>query len=108
MEKSPSIRLSSRGRTGERGYVLVSAIAGTLAESGAELAAADIVNQSTANITAEDDQGKMTATLNKSGSDFTIVSNAETSGVAPQKATVRVQGRVEGTTVTIQYTFHSQ
>ena len=136
-----SIRSSFRGRTTERGYVLISAIAlailyfalmelmlidssralreaqrfrarvqaATLAESAAELAAANLVNQTTANTSAEDDQGKMTGTLTRNGNDFMITGQSETTGVPPQKANVRVQGRVQPNgTITIDYTFHSQ
>lgn len=83
-------------------------VATTLAESAAELAAANIVNQSSANVSAQDDQGTMTATLERSGQQFTIKANSETTGVQPQKASVRVQGIINGTHLVIDYTFHSQ
>ena len=134
-----SIRSSSSGRTTERGYVLVSAIAlailyfalmelmlmdssralreaqrfrarvvaTTLAESAAELAAAQLVNAPGATVNATDDQGTMSATLQKSGTTFMIDAQAESTGVPPQKATVRVQGDVKGTRVRVAYTYHT-
>ena len=133
-----SIRSSFRGRTGERGYFLISAIvlavlyfalmelmlidssrvlaearrfrarvvATTLAESGAELSAAQLVTQSSANVTASDEQGTMSATMQHNGNTFMIDASAETAGVPPQKSSVKVQGRVEGTKVLVDYTSH--
>jgi len=134
-----SIRSSSNGRTTERGYVLVSAIAlailyfalmelmlidssralreaqrfrarvvaTTLAESAAELAAAQLVTAPGATVNATDEQGTMSATLKKSGNTFMIEAQAEATGVPAQKATVRVQGDVQGTRVRVAYTYHT-
>ena len=134
-----SIRSSFRGRTTERGYVLISAItlailyfalmelmlidssravreaqrfrarivATTLAESAAELAALQLVTASGGPVNATDDQGTMSATLQRSGKKFTIVANAESTGVPPQKAAVEVQGEVEGTKISVDYTYHT-
>jgi len=83
--------------------------AATLAESAAELAAANLVSQMTADVSADDDQGKMTGTLRRSGDQFMITGHSETTGVPPQKADVRVQGRVQPSgAITVDYTFHSQ
>ena len=86
--------------------------AATLAESAAELAAVNIVNplQPPTPVNAEDDQGKMTATLQQiGGGQFLIDASAETTGVPSQKATVRVQGTVQPSgAIRIDYTFHSQ
>ena len=134
-----SIRSSFRGRTTERGYVLISAItlailyfalmelmlidssravreaqrfrarivATTLAESAAELAALQLVTAPGGPVNATDDQGTMSATLQRSGKKFTIVANAESTGVPPQKAAVEVEGEVEGTKVSVSYTYHT-
>ena len=134
-----SIRSFFRGRTTERGYVLVSAIvvailyfalmelmlidssralreaqrfrarivAVTLAESAAELAAAQLVTQPGAQVNATDDQGTMTATLQHNGDTFVIEASAEATGVPPQKAAVKVQGEIQGTKVKVSYTYHS-
>jgi hypothetical protein len=132
-----------RGRTtsGQRGYILVAAIAlaivyfglmqlmmidssralresqrfrsrivaSTLAESAAELAAAGMVTSLAPNAAkASDDQGSMDGQLNIVTGAFEIVGNAESAGVQPAKASVRVQGRVVGTRVVVDYTFHTQ
>lgn len=81
-------------------------VAVTLAESAAELAAAQLVTASGANVNATDEQGTMTATLAHNGKTFTIDAKAEATGVPPQKASVRVQGEVEGSKVSVSYTFH--
>ena len=82
-------------------------IATTLAESAAELAAAQLVTQPGATVNATDDQGTMTATLQRNGNTFMIDASAESTGVPPQKATVRVQGEVQGTRVKVSYTYHT-
>ncbi len=87
-----------------RGRVVASA----LAESAAELAAAQMVSRPGATATAQDEQGQMSATLNTSGNTFEITAEGITTGVTPMKASVRVQGRIEGTHIAIDYTFHSQ
>ena len=83
-------------------------MASTLAESAAELAAAQMVTQPGATATAQDEQGTMTGSLNSSGGAFEIVGEGVTTGVAPVKASVRVQGRIIGNHIAIDYTFHSQ
>jgi hypothetical protein len=90
-------------------------VALTLAESAAELAAAQMVNNTNANVSVETSDGSLTGTLMKTstltGSDqnFELIGDANTKGVAPQHAHVRVQGRVvDGTRVVIDYTTHSQ
>lgn len=82
-------------------------VATTLAESAAELAAAQLVTAPGATVNATDDQGTMSATLQKSGSTFMIDAQAEATGLLPQKATVRVQGDVQGTRVRVAYTYHT-
>ena len=84
-------------------------IASTLAESAAELAAAQMVSRrvsSSAN--ARDEQGSMTGSLHLINDQFELLGDATTSGVSPMKANVRVQGRIEGNRVLVDYTFHSQ
>ena len=82
-------------------------VATTLAESAAELAAAQLVTAPGATVNATDDQGTMSATLKKSGNTFMIEAAAESTGVPTQKATVRVQGDVQGTRVRVAYTYHT-
>jgi len=95
-------------------------IATTLAESAAELSAASMVTRNAGNtINADDEQGSMkaecTLTPNPQKTDetaFVIAAEATTSGVAPVKSTVKVQGRIETTSpiarVIVDYTYHSQ
>ncbi len=82
-------------------------VATTLAESAAELAAAQMVTAPGATVNASDEQGTMNATLQRSGSTFMIDANAEATGVPPQKATVHVQGDIVGKKVRVSYTYHT-
>ena len=83
-------------------------ISAALAESAAELAAAQMVNGVSNSANAQDDQGKMNGALSRAGNQFELNGEGLTSGVPPVKASVRVQGRIEGSRVMIDYTFHSQ
>jgi hypothetical protein len=84
-------------------------VSSTLAESAAELAAAGMVTTMASNTAnAKDEQGSMDGQLHFATNAFEIVGDATTAGVQPVKATVRVQGRVEGSKVIVDYTFHSQ
>ncbi|HEX7677286.1 MAG TPA: hypothetical protein VF713_04135 [Thermoanaerobaculia bacterium] len=84
-------------------------IAATLAESAAELSAASMVTRNAGdNINADDEQGSMKANCKVAGTAFDIDAEANTSGVMPMKATVRVQGRIVGQRVMVDYTYHSQ
>ena len=82
-------------------------VATTLAESAAELAAAQMTTAPGATVNASDGQGTMNATLQRSGSTFMIDANAEATGVPPQKATVHVQGDIVGKKVRVSYTYHT-
>ncbi|HUJ13749.1 MAG TPA: hypothetical protein VL284_08160 [Thermoanaerobaculia bacterium] len=137
---SPRTLFAARRSPGQRGYVLISAIAlavlyfglmqlmlidssralreaqqfrarivaSALAENGAELAAADMVKSPRGSASYEDDQGKMTGAITVSGNDFEINAKGDAAGVIPASATVRVQGRIIGTHIAVDYTFHSQ
>jgi hypothetical protein len=89
-------------------------IAATLAEDGAELAAAGMVTKSGANVDRDDLQGTVSGNYVRSGNNFELTSNfeltgnASTKGVPPASAHVRLQGRITGTTVSIDYSTHSQ
>lgn len=91
-------------------------VASALAESAAELTAAQMVTQPGASANASDEQGKMTGTLRISGDpnspnvrSFELFGKGVTAGVAPVTATVTVQGRItNGNRIEIDYTFHSQ
>ena len=83
-------------------------VASTLAENAAELAATNMINSPGATTTAQDEQGKMMGGITVSGSDFVIDAQGDATGVVPQTATVRVQGRIIGNHIAIDYTYHSQ
>lgn len=136
-----SIRSSSRDRTSERGFVLITAIivavlyfmlielllidgtralqeaqrfrsrivALTLAESGAELAAAQMITNTNTKVDIDTADGTISGEYLRSGDSFQLTGNATTKGTAIEKAKVTIQGRiVEGTRVVIDYTTHSQ
>lgn len=84
-------------------------VALTLAESGAELAAAQMVNNTNAHVDVDSSDGKLTGTYLRSGDSFQLTGEATTKGVATQSAHVTIQGRiVDQTRVVIDYTNHSQ
>jgi uncharacterized protein (UPF0333 family) len=83
-------------------------VAATLAESAAELSAASMVTRNAGDtINADDEQGSMKAICKVNGQAFNIDAEATTSGVSPVTSSVRVQGRIIGQRVMIDYTFHS-
>lgn len=83
-------------------------IAATLAENGAELAAANMVNRMFSTASAEDWQGTIEGRMTRTaGNQFEIEGSGETKGLAKSKATVRVYGRILGNDVRIQYTMHA-
>jgi hypothetical protein len=83
-------------------------VASVLAENAAELAAANMITQPGSTTTAQDDQGKMIGAISVSGNDFQIDAEGDAAGVVPVKATVRVQGRINGNHIAVDYTYHSQ
>ena len=100
MESSRALNQAQRFRS--RLYAI------TLAENAAELAAADIVHRTDASINAEDADGKMNATLMRTGPKFVINGEGIATGVQPVRATVMLQGSVNGTSIRIDYASHSQ
>jgi len=84
-------------------------VALTLAESGAELAAAQMVNNQNASVNVDSTDGTLTGEYLRSGDAFQLTGDATTKGVANQHSHVTIQGRiVDGTRVVIDYTNHSQ
>jgi hypothetical protein len=83
-------------------------VASALAENAAELVAANMVTQPGSTTTAQDDQGKMIGAISVNGNNFEIDAEGDAAGVVPVKATVRVQGRIVGNHIAVDYTFHSQ
>lgn len=84
-------------------------IAETLAENGAELAARQIVSQTSTNAIAQDWQGSMQGLMVKSaGGQFDITAEGTISGLTESKARMFLRGRVVGSSdVRIQYTVHT-
>jgi|SRR5579872_680484 hypothetical protein len=83
-------------------------VASTLAENAAELAAENMITAPRGTASYEDDQGRMLGSISVNGDQFEINAQGDTKGVVPVKATVRVQGRIEGNHIAVDYTFHSQ
>ena len=83
-------------------------ISSTLSENAAELAASQMLLTSVRNVNASDADGAMMATLRKSANDFVIEAEGTSAGAESRRATVRLQGRVIGTKVMVDYAFHSQ
>jgi hypothetical protein len=84
-------------------------VAATLAENGAELAAAQMVNRDTANVNGADEQGTISGTMRKLADDkFEITGDGATTGVVRTSASVRLNGKIEaGNKVTIEYAAHN-
>lgn len=83
-------------------------ISHALAENAAELAASQMLLTSVRNINAKDAEGTMKGALNKSAAAFTISAEGTSYGAESRRATVRLQGRVLGTKIIVDYSFHSQ
>jgi hypothetical protein len=85
-------------------------VALTMAENGIELGAAGMLNGGAAgprDLTL--DEGSMAWTLrNINGGTFVLEGRGESSGGISQSATVRLQGRIEGPRILIDYAWHSQ
>jgi hypothetical protein len=83
-------------------------VAQTLAENGAELAAVQMIAKPGGVASYQDEQGLMKGSYNRTGPAYVLTGVGRADGVITQTATVRVQGRVEGLRVVIDYAEHSQ
>jgi hypothetical protein len=83
-------------------------ISHALAENAAELAASQMLLTTVRHIDAKDAEGTMKGALNKSASNFTIDAEGTSYGAESRRATVKLQGRVLGTSIKVDYSFHSQ
>lgn len=83
-------------------------IAAALAENAAELAASQLLLTSVRKVDAKDADGTMKGMLRKSTSEFTIEAEGTSYGAESRRATVRLQGRVVGTKVMVDFATHSQ
>jgi hypothetical protein len=82
-------------------------VAATLAENAAELAALNLVNGGSPSPPVTNDEGRMKGNLDLNGSEFIIRGEGTTSGVAPQTASVIIQGRIDGKKISIDYVEHN-
>jgi hypothetical protein len=84
-------------------------IAATLAEDGAELAAAGMISKSGGSAERDDDAGKVVGTYVRTGCcSFELKGDATARGVPAASAHVRLQGRIQGNTIAIDFATHSQ
>ena len=84
-------------------------MAQVLAENAVELAAQKMVTSSVTIKTYEDEQGKIRGEYKASPSgQFNLIGSSETKGLYPVKASVKIQGHLEGDKPRIDFTFHSQ
>lgn len=88
-------------------------IAAVLAENGAELACAQMVNVPSGFAQLQDTQGLMHGTYHRtgtgaSGETFEVNGDSETKGLLKQKATVFLEGHFDGNVIRIDYARHSQ
>jgi hypothetical protein len=83
-------------------------LAATLAEDAAELAADQMVVKPGGTVNVTDARGTIEGTYSRSGENFELKGRAITAGVAPETATVRLQGRIVDGRVVIDYAQHSQ
>jgi len=82
-------------------------IAATLAESGAEMSAAQLVTSAGGPANATDDQGTMSGTMKHFGTEFEIVGDGDATGVPPAHAHVELKGAVFENRVQIDFATHT-
>lgn len=83
-------------------------VAATLAENGAELAAAAMLSRPSANVNATDFQGTISGNLRKtSDGRFELTGSGATSGVVQTTSRVTLNGKIEGNRVKIEYAVHN-
>jgi len=84
-------------------------MAAVLAENAAELACAQMVTAPGGMANKEDNQGRMVGTYRRlTDEKFEVNGEGETKGVVRQQATVLLEGHIEGNTIHIDYSRHSQ
>jgi len=84
-------------------------MAAVLAENAAELACAQMVTAPGGMANKEDNQGRMVGTYRRlTAEKFEVNGEGETKGVVRQQATVLLEGHIEGNTIHIDYSRHSQ
>ena len=100
--------LDSSRELGEARRFRARIVAETLAENAAELAALQIVSRdATPPFTEETEQGTVGGQMMKQATgNFEIYGEGTTSGITQSTARVTLRGRIDGTSVWIQYSVH--
>lgn len=83
-------------------------VAATLAESGAELAAEQLVSRPGAVVRSSDFQGNMSGRMKSVNGEFEIEAQGTSIGTMTQDATVSIKGRVQGNNISIDSCEHTQ
>jgi hypothetical protein len=83
-------------------------VAATYAENAAELAAHQMTTRLTHRFESKNYEMEVAGEMRRSGENFEIRSQASVFGVAPESASLLIQGRVIGDVVKIDYTMHTQ
>jgi hypothetical protein len=83
-------------------------VAAVLAENGAELAAARMVERTARNAEGTTAEGAFSGRYTRTQQNFELTGEGTTSGVSPSSASVELRGAVNGTRVTIAFSQHSQ
>ena len=84
-------------------------IAQVLAENAVELAAQKMITTPATVRKYEDEQGTIRGEYKASPSgQFNLIGTSESKGLFPVKATVKIQGHLDGSNPRIDFTFHSQ
>lgn len=83
-------------------------VVATLAESGAELAAEQLVSRPGAVISSSDFQGNMSGRMKSVNGEFEIEAQGTSIGTMTQNATVSIKGRVQGNNISIDSCEHTQ
>ena len=99
--------LDSARELGEARRFRAKVVAATLAENGAELAAASLLSRDIANVNATDAQGTFSGHMNKTSNHFQIQGEGSTAGLVRTTARVQLQGRIDGNQVKIEYAVHT-
>ena len=99
--------IDSARELGEARRFRAKVVAATLAENGAELAAASIVTKDSANVNDSDAQGTIFGHMTKTANQFQIRGEGSTAGLVRTTARVQLQGRIEGNKVKIDYAVHT-
>ena len=103
------VMIDSSRAQGEAQRFRARMMAAVLAENAAELACAQMISQKGGMATKEDNQGRMVGTYRRlTDVKFEVNGEGETRGVVRQQATVLLEGHIDGTTIHIDYSRHSQ